>query len=100
MSTVVNHKPSQRRVVLVGAILLGALLAVAVKRQLTFAYLISRLVILFGVGFLLSRKGVSRTRALSSVVGLSVLEQAFMKTAAIWWVGPPSGVAGLSLLAL
>lgn len=87
------------------AVALSVLLFVAVKFQLTFVYLIARLAILFGAGFFLSRAGASRTRAMVNVVALSVLEQAFLKTFAIYMIGPPSGGAAggadsVSLLAL
>lgn len=99
MQTVVDQKLSHRRVVVAAAVALSVLLAVAVKFQWTFPYLIARLAILFFAGFFLSRLGSSRTRTLISVVALSILEQAFLKTVVLYSIGPPGG-GSVNLLAL
>lgn len=92
MQIVVEQKLRQRRVVVACAVALAAILFFAIRYHWTFEYLVSRLAVLTVGAFFLGRVGIPRTRTLVRVVGLSVFEQGFLKTAAILWIGPPPGV--------
>ncbi len=97
MQIVVNQKSSQRRVLLLCGVALAVLLGLSVKFGLTFSYMIGRMAIFTVGAFFLGRAGASRTRALTQTVGLSMFEQAFLKTALAVWIGPPPGMEGASL---